>query len=133
MRNTCVVAVAFALAAYAADSAASMTKDEYKAEKARIEAEGQAERQKCGSRHANAADICVARARGELRVARAELEAAYKPGSKTNYAAAMARAQAAEALALQECDDRPRDMRKACARDAKAATQRAIAEANARK
>lgn len=133
MRNLTVAALALALAAYGADLSASMSKDDYAAARKRIAAEAQVEREKCGSRHANAADICVARARGIQKVARAELEAAYKPSPKTNYAAAMARAQATEAVALEECDSKARDMRKACVKEAKAATERAKAEALSRK
>jgi hypothetical protein len=133
MRKLTVVTLALALAASGTSLAASMSKDEYKAARTRIAAEAQAEREKCGSRHANAADICVARARGALKVARAELEATYKPSPKTNYAAAMARAEATEAVALEECDDKASDMRKACVKDAKAATVRAKAEALSRK
>lgn len=129
MQNILGITMVAAVIACGAAVAAPLTKDEYEAGRKRIAAEAQAERQKCGARHGNAADLCIARARGDLKVAKAELEAAYKPSPRTNYAAAIARAQAAEAIAKEECDDKARDMRKACVKEAKAALERAKAEA----
>ncbi|MEP7070508.1 MAG: hypothetical protein ABI789_14760 [Usitatibacter sp.] len=122
------IAMIAAFAAFGA-TAAPLTKEEYKAGRARIAAQAQAERQKCGSRYGNAADMCVARARGDQRVARAELEAAYKPTPRKNYEAAIARARAAEAIAKEECDEKAREMRKACVGEAKAVFARAKVEA----
>ena len=126
-----IVGIAAAVAAFTC-AAAPMTKDEYDAGKARIAAEYRADRQKCGERHGNAADLCIARSRGEQRVARAELDAAFKPSPNANLAAANARAQAAYAIAMQECDDRKREARSGCVKDAKAARERAKAEASAK-
>lgn len=133
MRNLIPILIGSALIACSAVQAATLTKEQYAAGKARIAAEYVVERQKCGARHGNSADVCIARARGGKKVALAELEAGYKPSPETNYAAAMARAQAAEVIAKEECDYRTRDMRKGCVKDAKAATQRARAEALARR
>lgn len=129
MRKILGITMIVAVVTCGAAVAAPMTKDEYKAKKTLIAAEAQVDRQKCGARYGNAVDLCVARARGALKVAKAELEAAYKPSPRTNYAAAIARAQATEAIAKEECDDKARDMRKACVKEAKAALERAKAEA----
>jgi len=115
----------------AAGSAAAMTKQEYREGNSRIEAAYQAERQKCGSRPGHPSALCVARARGERRVAKAELEAAYKPGPRAYYDAAMARAQATYAVAQLECDDRNGDARQACLGEARQARDRARGEARA--
>lgn len=128
MRKPMGIAMVVAFTTFGA-MAAPLTKEEYKAGRARIAAEAQAERQKCGSRYGNAANMCIAHARGDQRVARAELEAAYKPTPRKNYDAAIARARAAEAIAREECDQKAREMRKACVKDAKAATARARTEA----
>jgi hypothetical protein len=129
MRNTFGTAVAMLVFAWGCAAAADMTKEDYKAAGKRIAAQYQAERETCGARYGNAVDICVARAHGVRDVAKAELEAAYKPGSRTNYDAAIARAKAAYALAKQECDDQKGVAKKACMKDAQAALARANADA----
>ena len=124
--------VAAALAALACVTAfAAMDKDEYRAANARIEAEYQVDRQKCGERHGNAADLCVARAHGARNVAKAELEATAKPSPRANYDAAMARAQSTYAIAKLECNDQLGEARKGCVKDAEAARARAKQEAEA--
>src|SRR5690242_15169356 len=59
-------AVAMALIALACGPAvgAGMSRQEYQAAKKRIAVEYQAERQKCGPRHGNALDLCIARVHG---------------------------------------------------------------------
>lgn len=131
-RNIAGIATAVAVLGCSAAAAADMPKDEYDASVAGIAAEYQADRQKCGERHGNVADLCIARARGAQRVSRAELEAAYRPSPKANLAAANARARSAYEIAIEECDDRKRDARSGCVKDAKAARERAKAEALAR-
>jgi len=129
MRN--IIGIATALTAFACCDAlaAGMTANEYKSDKARIGAEYQADRQKCGAGIGNGVDLCVAHARGAQKVARAELEAAYKPSPATNYDAAIARAQAAYSITNEECDDKSGPVRKACEREAKTALARAKVEA----
>lgn len=129
MRRIPGIATILAVVTCAAAAAADMTKNEYQASRARIAAEYQAHRQKCGAHVGNPAQLCLARARGAQAVARAELEAAYKPGPRTHYDAAIARAQAAYAIAKQECDNSEGDARKNCMKDARAARERAKAEA----
>ena len=113
-------------------AAAGMSKEDYQAAKQRIAKEYEQERQKCGPRHGNDLQLCVARAHGTRDVAKAELEAAYKPSARTNYDAAAARAQNAYAVAKQECDNqRDSNTRKVCVKEAKAALARARSEAAA--
>ena len=124
-------AVAAAVLAFACGTAtaAGMTKADYEAAKKPIAAEYRAERQKCGARHGNAADLCIARAHGTRDVAKAELEAAFKPSPRTNYGAAIARARAAYTIARQECDNVRGQARKDCVRAASNAQERAKADA----
>ena len=125
-RAGALAALAFA---FGSASAAVMTKEEYKAAKGPIAAAYLAERQKCGARYGNAVDLCVARAHGARDVAKAELEAAYKPSPRANYVAAIARARSTYAIAKQECDGQSGPAKKACMKDAKAALDDAKAEA----
>ena len=131
MRNTHGFAIA--LLAFACSSAlgAPMSKEDYQAAKKRITAQYDAERQKCGPRHANALDLCVAHAHGERDVALAELEATYKPSPRANYNAAIARSKAAYNIANQECDDKRGAQKTACVKAAKESRARAQAEAQA--
>jgi hypothetical protein len=129
MRNILGIATAVAILTCGAAAAAPMTKEEYKANKARIAAEYTVDRQKCGSRHGNAADLCIARAHGARDASKAELAAAYKPSPRANYDAAIARAKAAYAIAKEECDNKKGEPRKVCQSEAKAAQQRAKTEA----
>lgn len=131
MRNTLGITMAMVALACGGAAAAGMSKEEYKAAAKRVAAEYEAERQKCGVRHGNDADICIAHAHGDRDVAKAELEAAYKPGSGTNYDAAIARAKAAYAVARQECDNQQGKARTGCVADAKAARERAKVDAAA--
>jgi hypothetical protein len=129
MRNMLTVATALALFACSDAFAAGMTRSEYRAQRTRIVTEYLAARQKCGAGIGDGVDLCVAHARGANKVARAELEAAYKPSLATNYDAAIARAQAAYAITNEECNDKDAAGRRVCERLAKAALERAEAEA----
>jgi hypothetical protein len=131
MRSIIGIAAAVAVVTCGGATAAVMTKEEYKAGKAQVAAQYVADRQKCGAHLGNAAELCVARARGEQKVAKAELEAAYKPSPKTQYDAAIARAQVAYEAAKKECGSKDGVMRKGCLKDAKAAENQARAAASA--
>jgi hypothetical protein len=129
MRNT--MGIALAVIAFACGPAlgAGMSKQEYRDGKKRITAEYLAERQKCGAGYGRAYELCVAHAHGLRDVAKAELEAAYKPTPRNYYDAAIARAKSAYAIAKQECDGKRRDEEKACKAQAKVAYDRARADA----
>jgi hypothetical protein len=131
MRRTLGIAIALAVFASGGASATEMTRSEYKARGAHILANYEADRQKCGAGIGDGVDLCVAKARGARKVANAELEAAYKPSLANNYDAAIARAQAAYSITNEECNDKDAMTRKVCERVAKAALERAEAEAMA--
>ena len=131
MRNTPGIAMAMLAFACGPAVGAGMSKQDYEAAKERIAAEYQVERQKCGPRYGNALDLCVAHAHAVRDVAKAELEAAYKPSPRTNYNAAIARAESTYTVAKEECDQKRDLEKKACRKDAKGALERARAEAKA--
>ena len=115
-------ALTLSLGAYAAS-------DEYKAAKKKIADEYAVERQKCGSRYGVAADLCIAHARGVRDVAKAELEAAYKPSPRAYYDAAIVRAKTTYAVAKDECNEKRGAEKSACLKEAFDARQRAFGEA----
>jgi len=120
------IALAFSAGATAADG---MSKEEYKAAQGKIAAESKFAHASCAKFAANAKDVCIAQAKGEERVARAELEARNKPGDKTRYAVAIAKADADYAVAKEKCDDRKGVDKTACVKEAKAAEARAKSDA----
>lgn len=129
--NTRVKAVVLAvsLAFSAGAMAQSMSKDDYKAGKDQIEAEYKSAKAGCASLSGNPNDICVATAKGNEKVARAELEASYKPSRKARYQARVALADADYAVAKERCDDLAGNPKDVCMTQAKAAQTSAIADA----
>jgi hypothetical protein len=88
-----------------AGQAMALTKEEYKAQDDRISADYKAAREKCNTLKANAKDICVAEAKGAEKVAKAELEAQYKPSPRNDEKVTVAKADAAYDVAKEKCDD----------------------------
>lgn len=122
------IALAFSAGAMAAEG---MSKDEYKAAKGKIAAEYKSAHASCASLTANAKDICIAEAKGNEKVAKADLEARYHPGDRNRYALSIAKADAEYAVAKEKCDDKAGADKTACVKEAKAAEARARADANA--
>jgi hypothetical protein len=112
---TVVISCAFA------GNALALTKEEYKTQKDRISAAYKASRDKCGSLKDNAKDICVAEAKGEEKVAKAELEAQNKPSPRNTEKVALAKGDAAYDVAKEKCDDLKGNDKDVCVKDAKAA------------
>ena len=114
--------IALAIAsAFVGVSASAMTKDEYKAQKSQIEATAKTDKAACKDMKDNAKDICNSEAKGKEKVAKAELEAQYKPDPKQDKKVANAKADAAYDTAKEKCDDMKGDAKSACVKDAKAA------------
>jgi len=109
------------LACIGASSAFAMTKEEYKAQKNRIEADYKATRDKCKTFEANAKDICQAEAKNIEKVARAELDAQYKPSASADKKVKSAKAEGAYEVAKEKCDDLKADAKATCMKEARAA------------
>lgn len=120
--------IAFAGAAAAADNA-SMSRDQYKADKDRIEAQYKSDKDQCSSMKGNAGDICKAEAKGKEKVAKAELEANYKNTAKARSDARIAQADADYEVAKEKCDDMSGNQKDVCVKQAKAAHTKAKADA----
>lgn len=129
---TVAIGLAFSTGAMAEDiSAEGMTKNAYKAEVKQIEARYELAKDACDGLDGNAKDICQAEAKGEEKVAKAELEAAYKPTPKNHYEARIARAEADHSVARERCDDMSGNAKDVCQQEAKAAETAARADAKA--
>jgi hypothetical protein len=111
--------------------AAPISKDAYKAENDRIEAQYKADKDACSTKTGNAKDVCIERAKAKEKVAKAENTAAYKDTEKARYDARIARAEADYAVASEKCDDLAGDRKDACVKEAKAVEAKAKADAKA--
>ncbi len=125
------IAAAITLAFSAGAMAEGLSKADYKAGKDKISAEYKSAKTACGSMSGNAKDICVVEAKGKEKVAKAELQASYKPSNKTRHAVTIARAEADYAVAKEKCDDQAGNAKKTCVKEAKAAETHAKAGAGA--
>jgi hypothetical protein len=130
-----VVAAALSLAyagpMFAADKGETMPKDQYKSEKQRIEKEAKAAKDKCKDMKGNAKDICMAEAKGQEKVAKAELELKNKDTPKNRYDVAAAKADMEHDIAREKCDEMKGKEKEACQKDAKNARDSAKKQAKA--
>src|SRR5205085_12285211 len=127
-----VLAAAIGLAfGAAAQAEGKMTKSEHTNAKAAIEADYKATMNSCKTSDGNAKDICEARAKGAERVALAELHATYKPSREARYDVNIVKADAAYALAIEECDEKSGNSKDVCVKEAKAARTTSKADAKA--
>jgi hypothetical protein len=99
------LAFGFAGSAFAADNATGMSKDQYKAEKDKIEAQYKADKKSCDGMKGNAKDVCHADAKGKEKVAKADLEEQYKPSPRHEQEAKDAKAKADYEVAKEKCED----------------------------
>lgn len=110
-------------------SAQTMTKEENKAANAKIEADYKAADAACKSFAGNAKDICVLEAKGNEKVAKAQLHAAYEPSAKSHRAVIDTKAEAQYAVSKEKCDDLAGNFKDVCLKEAKAIEVSAKADA----
>jgi hypothetical protein len=122
-------AAAMSLACAGTVTAADGAKDQYKAEREKIEADAKAAREKCKDMKGNAKDICMAEAKGHEKVAKAELAAKQKDTPKNRYDVAAAKADMEYNIAKEKCDEMKGKDKNACQNDAKAARDNAKKQA----
>jgi hypothetical protein len=109
--------------------AETMTKNQYKTHVKSIESAYKVDKAKCDSLAGNNKDICVEEAKGKQNVAKAELEANYKPSVKTRYDASIAKADADYSIAIEKCDGKTGNDKDVCVKEAKAAKVHQITNA----
>jgi hypothetical protein len=120
--------IAFAGAANAAGTT-TMSRDAYKADKDKIEAQYKSDKERCSSLSGNAKDVCQAEVKGKEKVAKADLEANYKNTDKARNDARVAKADADYDVAKEKCDDLSGNQKDVCVKEAKAAHTKAKADA----
>lgn len=125
------IALAVSLTFSAGAMAQNVSKDDYLSVKDKIAADYKLAKASCDSLSGNPNDICMAGAKGNEKVALAELEAGYKPTSESRYQARVARAEAEYGLAKERCDDRAGNTKDVCMKEAKSTEIAAKADATA--
>jgi len=128
-----LLALCVALTCAWAGQASAMTKEEYKAANDRIGADYKVQKARCDGMKANAKDICISEAKGTEKVAKAELEAQFKPTDKSPSKVMEAKADAAYDTAKEKCDDLAGNQKDVCVKDAKAAHVAALGQAKVQK
>ena len=123
------MAAAIGFAAGTGAMAQTMSKSEYQSSRDGIAAEFTSAKADCQSLSGNAKDICNAKAGGRDKVAKADLEARYKPSESARYELRLARADADYRVAIEICDDSAGNVKDVCVKEAKAAEVAAKADA----
>ena len=126
------VLAAMACGLSAGATAKGISINEYRVDKDRIAAEQRSAIASCDSFADNAKRICIAEVKGNA-AAKAEVDRRYKPRQKTHYQARVAKAEAVNSPALEECDDTNDRVKEVCATEAKVAENGARADAKAQR
>jgi hypothetical protein len=127
-----VAALAISVAFSGAAMAQSMSKGQYQSEKDGIALQNKSALAACKSLSGNAKDICKAEAAGKEKVAKATLEAKYKPSNQASYKVSLAITDANYSVAKEKCDDLAGNVKDVCLKEAKAAAVAGKADAVAK-
>ena len=111
--------------------AQGISRDEYKREKDRIEADAKAAKEKCKALKDNAKDICQAEAKANEKLAKKELDYKNKPTDKNKTDWEKMKVEAAYEVAKEKCEDLKGADIVSCKKDAKVAKDKAMAAARA--
>lgn len=129
MNKKIVSTIVISLFAATSISAFAMTKAEYSSAKNQVSADYISAKAACKSMSANAKDICMAEAKGNEKVGKADLEARYSGKAKDQNNLMVAKAEAAYAVAKEKCDDKAGNDKDVCVKEAKAAETKAKSDA----
>ena len=110
-------------------SAFAMSKAEYSSAKNQVSADYKSAKAACKSMSANAKDICMAEAKGNEKVGKADLEARYSGKAKDQNKLMVVKADAAYDVAKEKCDDRTGNDKDVCVKEAKATHIKAKSDA----
>jgi hypothetical protein len=109
--------------------AGTMTKTEYRADRARIESDYKADMVACGKLAGNTLDVCGEEAKARQKVALAGLEYAHTGRTSDGNKLLVAKAESAYAVARSKCDDKSVNVKDVCITEAKAMETKALADA----
>lgn len=120
-----VAIAALAAPAWAAEAPA-MSRQAFKAAESKIEAVARSERKACETRKGRAAELCAKEAKAREKIAKAELEADYRPSPDSAQEARNVKANAEYDVAREKCDDLKGAARDRCITAAKSVREAAI-------
>jgi membrane protein involved in colicin uptake len=106
-----------------------ISRDEYKVEKDRVEADAKAAKASCKTMKDNAKDICEAEAKGKEKLAKKELDYKKNPNEKNRADVEKMKAEVAYEVAKEKCEDLKGAEQSACKKTAKADKDKAVAAA----
>lgn len=112
-----------------AAQAQTMSKADYKANKAKIIETYKTDKAACKTQSGNAKEVCSEEAKAKEKVALAELEFIYTGKPADQNKVLVVKARTAYDVAKERCDDQAGNAKKLCVQEAKAAEQKALAEA----
>ena len=124
-----LVALAATAAIAATPAYAAMDKNAYKSTTKQIDDTFKADKANCKSLKANAKDICMAQAKGNEKIAKAEVEARDKGTAKSRQDFLVAKAEANHDVAKAKCDDLAGNAKSVCQKEAEASFTKAKADA----
>jgi len=127
--TTSIIAVAVCVAFGVPVMAQTLPRDGYHAARKRVAAEYDMDKARCARLEGNARAVCLADARGQAKVARAEVEAQYHPSEQADRSLRVAKAEADYAVARERCGTQKGDAKSACVTRAKAALKHGMAHA----
>lgn len=125
----CSTAITIGALFVASAAFSTTTSVEYATAQAQVKSELKADLKLCGNLKENAKDVCKAQAKGRADVARALAEYNYTGKPSDANALAVAQAAATFAVATEFCDDKAGDAKSLCRTEAKAAYDKAVADA----
>jgi hypothetical protein len=106
-----------------------ISKEEYKTQHERIEADAKAAKAKCKDLKDNAKDICQAEAKGNEKLAKKELDYKKNPNEKNRVDVEKMKAEVAYEVAKEKCEDQKGADMLSCKKQAKSEKDRAMAAA----
>jgi hypothetical protein len=118
MNNLKLLVLAVGITVSSGAIAEEMSKAQHQFIEQNLETEYTAAEAGCKAFAGNEHDICIAKARGNKLVAKAELEANYNPSVKTRYGASAAAAEANYSVAFEKCNANTGSVKEACVNQA---------------
>lgn len=126
---TALIASGFLLCAVAQ----AMTSDQYKAAKAKVEADYKSQKVQCDALKGNAKDVCEEEAEAKEKLAKAELDQQYEPSASHARKVDEVRAEGIYDVAKEKCESLSGDAKSACNKQAEADHDIAKADIKAKK
>jgi dienelactone hydrolase len=115
-----------------AAAAQGIARDEYKAQRLRVQNQLATSKDRCSSVSGHSRDLCKVQAQADYDVARADLLARYKPTPRNRQKAQQVKARSEYRIAREKCGDLDGQARKVCDTEAQAGYAAAKAELRAR-